>query len=144
VLTEVLRKLTALHDAEPLRWHELLDFVLSWGLRRRPRAERQTVYDAVLASHQQAELRQEMETMAHTIGQTWEQELLAQGRAIGKAEGKAEGSRATLLRVGRKRFGEPDAATVAALEAISDVDRLGRMSDAMFDVPNWSALLATS
>ena len=94
VLTEVLRKLTTIHDAEPLRWHELLDFVLSWGLRRRPRAERQTVYDAVLASQQQAELRQEMEQMAHTLGQTWEQEMLAQGCAgQGRRPHSGEGRR---------------------------------------------------
>jgi hypothetical protein len=138
LLTEVLRRLASLHDTEPLRWGELLRFVLSWGLRRRPRGEQQTVYEAVLASHQEAQLRQEMEQMAQVLGQTWEQELLAQGRAIGKAEE----ARALLLRLGRRRFGEPDAATIAALEAVSDLPHLERMSEAILDAPNWAALLA--
>ncbi len=152
VLAEVLRRLAPLHESEGLRWHELLHFVLSWGLRRRPHQERQSVYDAVIASHERAELQKEMESMAHTVEQTWEQELLTRGRAIGmeegkaegKAEGKVEGARAVLLRQGRKRFGEPDAATVAAVEAISDLARLERMSEAIFDVPGWKELLATS
>jgi len=155
LLTEVLRRLAALHEPERRRWHELLHFVLSWGLRRRPRDERPAVYAAVLASHDRAELRQEMEQMAHTLGQTWEQELLAQGRAVGKeeglseglargkVEGKAEEARALLLRLGRKRLGVPDAATVAALEAITDLARLERLSEAILDVPGWAELLAT-
>lgn len=83
--------------------------------------------------------------MAHVIGQ--EQELLSQGREIGKEEGliqgKAEQARTLLLRLGRRRFGEPDAATVAVLEALADLPRLERMSDAILDVPSWADLLAT-
>lgn len=151
VLTEVLRRLAALHDAEPLRWGELLRFVLSWGIRRRPHDEQQTVYEAVRASHEQAELRQEMEQMTQTIKRTWEQEVWAralqtgkeEGLAEGQAKGRAEEARALLLRQGRKRFGEPDAATVAALEAIADLPRLERMWDAFLEVPGWTELLAT-
>jgi hypothetical protein len=36
VRTEVLRRLTDLHDADRMRSSELLRFVLSWGLGRRP------------------------------------------------------------------------------------------------------------
>ena len=80
--------------------------------------------------------------MAHALGQTWEQELVARGREIGKAEGKVEGkaegrsegrteeARALLLRLGRKRFGEPDSASVTSLGAIIDVARLERMTTA--------------
>lgn len=56
---------------------------------------------------------------------------------------RAQEARRLLLRQGRKRFGEPDAATVAALEAITDLDRLERMSDAVLDAPGWTELLAT-
>jgi Putative transposase, YhgA-like len=147
VLTDVLRRMADLHDTDRLRWSELLQFVLSWGLRRRPRAERQTVYNAVLASHRQSKLREEMEQMAHVLGQTWEQELLARGREIGKEEGKTSGkteeARALLLRQGRKRFGEPDAATVAALEAIDDLPRLERMSEVILDASGWADVLKT-
>jgi hypothetical protein len=144
VLTEVLGRLADLHETEPRRWSELLHFVLSWGLRRRPRDEQQTVYDAVQASQQQGKLRKEMEDMAQALGQTWEQELLQRGQEIGMQKGIAVGVRALLLRRGHKRFGEPDAATIAALEAINDLARLERMSDALdLDVSGWAEMLAT-
>jgi hypothetical protein len=139
VLTDVLGRLADLHDTDRLRWSELLRFVLSWGLRRRPGNEQQTVFDAVLASHQQGKLREEMEHMAHALGQTWEQELLQRGREIGKQEGV----RSVLLHLGRKRFGEPDAATIVALENINDLARLERMSEALGSVSSWADVLAT-
>src|SRR5712691_6562000 len=36
VFIAVLRRLENLSEVEPVRWHDLLWFVLSWGLRRRP------------------------------------------------------------------------------------------------------------
>jgi hypothetical protein len=39
-------------------------------------------------------------------------------------EGRITGEQKLLLRLGTKRFGEPDATTVAAIEAIQDIDRL--------------------
>ena len=47
----------------------------------------------------------------------------------GRQEGKVEGEQELLLRQGTKRFGEPDAATIAALEAIQDIDRLGALAN---------------
>ena len=47
----------------------------------------------------------------------------------GRQEGKVEGEQELLLRQGTKRFGEPDAATIAPLEAIQDIDRLGRSAN---------------
>ena len=43
---------------------------------------------------------------------------------------------------GRKRFGEPDAPTAAALQAITDLDRLEALSDRLLDVASWQELLA--
>jgi predicted transposase YdaD len=75
------------------------------------------------------------------------QAILREGKAEGRAEGRAEGTRQelhkVLLRQGRKRFGPPDSATAAALEAISDLDRLERMSDRMLEAASWDDLLAT-
>lgn len=65
------------------------------------------------------------------------------GHESGKGRGKAEATRELLLRQGRKRFGEPDAATAAALEAIVDLSRLERMCEAILDVGGWDELLAT-
>jgi predicted transposase YdaD len=69
--------------------------------------------------------------------------ILEEGRAEGRAEGEVRAARRILLRQGQKRFGAPDPAVVAALEAIADVDRLERMSERLLDVRTWSGLLAT-
>jgi hypothetical protein len=51
--------------------------------------------------------------------------------------------RGVLLRLGRRRFGEPDAATATALAAITDLDRLERMAEAVLTAADWPELLAT-
>jgi hypothetical protein len=48
-----------------------------------------------------------------------------------------------ILRQGRKRFGPPDDATAATLEAIWDVERLERMSERLLDANSWAEVLAT-
>jgi hypothetical protein len=48
-----------------------------------------------------------------------------------------------LLRLGRLNFGEPEAATVAALEAIPDLNRLEAMSERLLQVSTWQELLST-
>jgi hypothetical protein len=48
-----------------------------------------------------------------------------------------------LLRLGRKRFRDPDAETVAALEAIKDIDRLEDLGERILDpeIHGWAELL---
>jgi hypothetical protein len=55
------------------------------------------------------------------------------------------GEQELLLRLGTKRFGEPDAATVAAIEAIRDVGRLGASAERILDpaIHDWEGLLNT-
>ena len=48
-----------------------------------------------------------------------------------------------LIRGGRHRLGQPHAATVAAISAIKELDRLERMVDATFTASNWQELLQT-
>jgi predicted transposase YdaD len=62
----------------------------------------------------------------------------------GRVEGRAEGSLRVLLRLGRKRFGEPDAATLTQLQAITDLDRLDRMAERMMEAASWQELLQTA
>jgi predicted transposase YdaD len=83
----------------------------------------------------------------HTmIESTTYQKILRDGREEGLLQGRLVGERQLLLRQGAKRFGEPDAATIAAIEAIRDVGRLEavglRIIDA--DVHNWDDLLRGS
>jgi hypothetical protein len=58
-------------------------------------------------------------------------------------KGVLKGLRKILLLQGRKRFGPPDAATVAVLESVVEQGRLERMSERLLDVSSWAELLAT-
>jgi predicted transposase YdaD len=70
------------------------------------------------------------------------QAILRKGEAKGQAQGRAEGAQKILLRLGRKRFGPPDKPTRAALEAITDLDRLEQLSERLLEVASWQELLA--
>jgi predicted transposase YdaD len=59
----------------------------------------------------------------------------------GKQEGRAEEARAVLLRLGRKRLGPPDAASLGALQSITDVDRLEGLAERVLEVSSWEELL---
>ena len=56
----------------------------------------------------------------------------------GEEKGKIKGERAIILRLGRKRFGEPDAATLEKLESIQQVERLEEISDRLITATNWN------
>ena len=67
---------------------------------------------------------------------------LEKGREEGRVEGRVEELHRTLLRQGRKRFGEPDEATRRTICGIDDVERLEDLSDRLLDVSSWGELLA--
>jgi predicted transposase YdaD len=62
-------------------------------------------------------------------------------QAILKRGGIAE-ARRTLLRIGTKRFGAPDADTQAAITALNDLNRLEELHERALDVSSWQELLA--
>jgi len=70
------------------------------------------------------------------------QAILREGRTEG---GIAEARRFLLLQ-GTERFGEPDATTVATLEATQDLDRLEALGKRIlkFDIQDWDGLLGTA
>ena len=61
----------------------------------------------------------------------------------GRQEGCQEGMLRLLLRQGRQKFGPPSGAIMATLKGITDLDRLERMGDQVFNVSTWDDLLAT-
>jgi hypothetical protein len=61
----------------------------------------------------------------------------------GRAEGRAEGVQRALLRLGRRKLGEPDEATRLALRSITDLERLDRLSERLLEVATWQELLQT-
>jgi predicted transposase YdaD len=65
----------------------------------------------------------------------------AEGIAEGRVEGKLEGAREVVLRLGRRRFGEPDAATQTALASLHDIERLEQLAERLLEVESWQELL---
>jgi hypothetical protein len=63
--------------------------------------------------------------------------------AKGYAEGRAEAARESLLREGRKEWGEPDGRVLSQIMAIDDLDRLHDLIDRVFDASasSWDELL---
>jgi predicted transposase YdaD len=51
-------------------------------------------------------------------------------------------ARTTLLRLGRKRLGEPTAAHLEALEALQDRERMENLMERLLEVETWNELLA--
>ena len=74
------------------------------------------------------------------------QEGRQEGRQEGLREGQILGERRLLIRQGTRKFGEPDAATVAAIDAILDPDRLVALGERIIDanVLTWADLLQAS
>jgi hypothetical protein len=56
-------------------------------------------------------------------------------------EGRTEAAQRILLRLGRKRFGEPDESTRTVLKGITDPDRLEALTERLLDVTSWKELL---
>ena len=65
------------------------------------------------------------------------QDILDEGRNEGQARGQAR----MLLRLGTKRWGQPNDGEKVALEAIVDFERLDRMADQLDQVSSWDQLL---
>lgn len=57
------------------------------------------------------------------------------------SEGELREAKKLLLLQGRKKFGPPDEATAAALEAIADLARLEQLHDRLLEVSSWQELL---
>jgi predicted transposase YdaD len=70
----------------------------------------------------------------------------AKGRAEGEAKGRAEGAvqeaHKTLLRLGQKKLGQPEAHARARIDAINDLDRLNLLLDRILEASSWPDLLA--
>jgi len=70
------------------------------------------------------------------------QAILAEGREEGREEGRTDEARRLLIRLGSRKFGQPDAGTAAALGRLDDLAVLEHLSDALFTATSWEQLLA--
>jgi predicted transposase YdaD len=69
-------------------------------------------------------------------------EILEEGEAKGLVKGRVAEAKRFLLLLGRKQFGIPDRATKAALEAITDPQRLEQLGERVLEASSWQELLA--
>jgi predicted transposase YdaD len=72
------------------------------------------------------------------------QAILEEGRIEGEARGKIAEARTILLRLGSKHLGTPSEATRIAIESISSIERLERLTDRLSDVSSWEELMSLS
>jgi predicted transposase YdaD len=66
----------------------------------------------------------------------------ARGRAEGEAEGAVEEARHALLRLGRKKLGEPDERVLSLLANLGDLERLNLLLEGLLDAARWDELLS--
>jgi hypothetical protein len=71
----VLRRLEGLLGREEMRRHELLWFILSWALLRRPGAERERLLEIARAAQRDAGHLREVEQMSQTVWKSAQEEL---------------------------------------------------------------------
>jgi hypothetical protein len=72
------------------------------------------------------------------------QAILEEGLTEGKIKGKIEEARSILLLQGRSRFGAPSSEAVAAINALSDVQKLEQLSVRLLEASSWQELLAAN
>jgi hypothetical protein len=83
------------------------------------------------------------------------QDIFAKGEAMGEANGKArgeakgsvdrrvEGAWLAILRLGRRKFGQPHERVRSTVKAIDAVDQLIALLDRILDVSSWDELLTS-
>jgi hypothetical protein len=89
-------------------------------------------YEAALAEQLFGELANMEESTTY-------QAILSRGGALGRVDE----ARDILLRQGRKKLGEPDAITLAAIDGITSHERLEELMDRVPTTSTWQELLAS-
>ena len=111
------------------------------GLRYPPQVAAQLLKGvrAMKESSTYQEIKNEGRAEGRTEGRA---EGRSEGRAEGRFEGKTEEARGVLLRLGSKRFGEPDSRVQAYLNTVDQIETLDLLIDRILDVESWGELLS--
>jgi hypothetical protein len=112
VYNAVLERLEPLAAGEPVRYYDLLRFILTWGLWRRPQEEREQIQQAAIASQRDAIHREEIRTMGQTIAEWYVK------------EGRLQALRDTLRDQLEERFQTVPGALQQRIEATTDIEKL--------------------
>jgi hypothetical protein len=70
------------------------------------------------------------------------QDILAKGLAEREAKGAVEEARHALLRLGRKKLGEPDEGVLCLLADLGDLERLKLLLEGVLDASCWDDVLS--
>jgi len=132
VYVEAMRRLEELAAQNHVRWYDLMRIILTWGLWRRPRDERQALLAAAQAVQVNVERQKEIGLMGQTIAESiWEEGWLKgeeagrlKGEEAGRLKGEEAGARRVLQRVLSARFGPLPEDVVRRIEACTDLARL--------------------
>jgi hypothetical protein len=120
VYNAVLERLEPLAASDPVRYYDLLRMILTWGLWRRPREEREQLQQAALASQRDAARREEIRTMTQTIAEWYVEE----GEKKGEKKGRLHALRDTLRIQLEERFQTLPEALQQRIEATTDLEKL--------------------
>jgi hypothetical protein len=96
--------------------------------------------ELIWASAKGSKFREKKELVI--MGESMAQWVERKARSEGKVEGGNEVAHAFVLRLGSKRFGAPDAQTMARLAAISKIEQLERLADRLLEAESWQELFA--
>jgi hypothetical protein len=120
VFAEVLRHLESLGGNEEMRRKDLLWFVISWALRRRPPLEVPRLKAVTKASQSTVGHQAEVEAMTRAIGQNYEEWAQEHYSAQGELRTNKKVLRALL----EKRFGTLPDVVLQRIESATDAERL--------------------
>jgi hypothetical protein len=149
----------ALEESED--WADLINIVYAVVLHTRKPEERHELQDVMYGALRIRQHKLEFNDMGETIAEALRKEGLLrglekglekgleEGLERGREEGREEGiergraaCRSIILRQGRRRFGEPSAAHLARLEAITDLSQLADMSEKILNAASWDEFLS--
>jgi predicted transposase YdaD len=111
---EFVQRLGPMHDADLIRWWDLMNAALTLAVQRRPREERERLLETAKAASRAHQ--QEVQAMSKTIAEAWLEE--------GRVEGRLEGARELLRTQLEERFGTLPEALLQQLAAVTDIARL--------------------
>jgi hypothetical protein len=123
MLAQVLPRLVELRRGEEIRGHDLLWFVLSWALRRRPREDREQLRTFLQTTIADETVRQEVNAVSNALRQTWE-EWVEQRVAATALRTELQTCREVLRDQLRERFDTVSDDLLRRIEACADPARL--------------------
>jgi hypothetical protein len=123
-LGQTLKRLESLYARDKMRWQDLMWFITSWTVKRRPPPERRPLFDAAIASMDNVALQHEVRMMSQQIELTWDEWAKTHYTAEGEKKGELRGARRDLRAVLEERFGALPEALVQGIEATEDLQRL--------------------